>query len=136
MEFPLSIVTATEYQQNLVLRCVATGKPGPTVLWYNGSTEFTAYDNVTYSSSVTTYNSTTTVHEFTIREVSVNDFGNWTCKASNTIANGVQATDEDTMLLAISCTFVSFVCIFYCYVLKQFVKKYLQLQYFWFPSQK
>lgn len=104
-------MTATEYQNDLVLRCVAIGKPGPTVLWYNGTTQFTAFGNNTYISSVTTYNSTTTVHEFTIREVSLDDFGNWSCKATNTIANGVQATDEDTMLLAISCTFI-FIFIF------------------------
>ena len=72
----------------VTLHCNVTGNPSPYVTWINGN------GNV--------FQNSTNVTSYTISEVTRNDEGNYTCKASNTVGENVGSTN----ILDVQCKFV------------------------------
>ena len=83
------------------MRCHATGSPRPIITWSHNGREVNI-QNVNYN--VTSLINDTEIDEtMTIKKVNVSHYGNWTCKATNVVANGQQNLDEKVFLLIVTC---------------------------------
>ena len=83
--------------------CQATGGPTPTISWYFNNTLLT--DEVKYTISETSVNTTTISSTLTIMSVESSDVGTYTCNATNVVSNdtssGVLTVNGESLILVI-----------------------------------
>ena len=84
-----------------MIQCIVIGKPQPSVTW---CIDGIAVDVSNPNYVLTEQNNATAVDStITINSVVKSDYGNWSCKAENTIAGNLKSSDMKMTLLTIAC---------------------------------
>ena len=96
------IVSAAEFEKDFPFPCVAVGNPWPKITYYKDGV-VVVLPHSSYIQTNTIYNQTTTISTFIIRSVKYADYGNWTCRAENTLAGGITGYDEKRTLFVVTC---------------------------------
>ncbi len=97
------IAHVQENTLNYMLECMVVGNPEPEISWFKNGAVYNRTNNTEVTTTMNrTASSTLLKSVLTFRSIGKMDFGNYTCKASNTLGSVIS-----TSFLIITCKYAA-----------------------------